>query len=248
MDLLEQARIKLAALCDERHLDQASCVTVRVLSPDEAIGAEANPDFVIKKGKERVIEASWNGASGQAFTDQPRDWQGSLGDLLAMDLGASDRRAAFTAGLNAVLRGVDMAEGTIHCRDKEPAECGEEFTRLLYERFGVKRFGMIGLQPAILDAMVEGFGKVRTRVVDLNADNIGQERCDLMVGDGEKDLDDMLEWCEVGVATGSTVVNGTINQLREKFHAADKPLVFFGNTISGVASLMDLERICPFAH
>lgn len=248
MDLLEQARIKLAGLCDERKLDMASRVTVRVLTPDEAIGAKADAEFVIKKGKERVIEASWNGAGGQAFTDQPRDWEGSLAELLAMDLGSSDRRAAFVAGLNAVLRGLQLAEGTIHCKDDEPTKCGEDFTRLLHERFGVKHFGMIGLQPAILDAMVEGFGKVRMRVLDLNEDNIGQERCDIMVGDGEKDLDEMLEWCEVGVATGSTVVNGSINQLVDKFAAAGKPLVFFGNTISGVAALMGLERVCPFAR
>ncbi|ABA87493.1 hypothetical protein Pcar_0232 [Syntrophotalea carbinolica DSM 2380] len=248
MDLLQQAQIKLATLCDAHQLDKNSCVTVRVLTPDEAIGANADKDFVIKKGKERVIEACWNGICGQAFTDQPHDWQGRLDQLLAMDLDSADQRAVFTAGLNAVLRGIEQADGTIHCKDDEPAQCGEEFTLQLHRRFGVKRFGMIGLQPAILDAMVEGFGSVRTRVVDLNADNIGHKRCDVMVWDGEKDLDKLIEWCEVGVATGSTVVNGSIDQLREKFEEAGKPLVFFGNTISGVASLMNLERICPFAH
>jgi hypothetical protein len=52
----------------------------------------------------------------------------------------------------------------------------------------------------------------------------------------------------VGVATGSTVVNGSINDLIEKFQEAGKPLVFFGNAIAGVASLTNLDRICPFAH
>lgn len=248
MDLLEQARIKLASLCNERQLDKDSRVTVRVLSPDEAIGAKADKEFVIKKGRERVIQATWNGACGQAFTDRPCDWQGSLAELLATDLAGNDRRAVFTAGLNAVLRGMEQAAGTIHCKDDEPSKCGEDFTQQLYERFGVKRFGMIGLQPAILDALVEGFGSARMRVVDLNEDNIGQKRCDIMVEDGEKGLDDLLAWCDVGVATGSTVVNGSINELLEKFAQAGKPLVFFGNTIAGVASLMGLDRICPFAR
>ncbi|MDK2848354.1 MAG: hypothetical protein PWP34_1707 [Desulfuromonadales bacterium] len=247
MDLLRQACAKLSNLCDEHQLDRNSSVTVRVLTPDEAIGAKADKDFVIKKGKERVIEACWNGYHGQAFTDRPGDWQDSLNALLALDLDRIEQRAIFTAGLNAVLLGLGLTEKTIHCKDDEPVKCGEEFTTELYQRFGVRRFGMIGLQPAILNAMVEGFGAVRMRVVDLNEDNIGQKRCDVKVWDGEKDLEKLIEWCEIGVATGSTVVNGSINELREKFVAAGKPLVFFGNTISGVASLMKLERICPFA-
>jgi uncharacterized protein (DUF4213/DUF364 family) len=66
--------------------------------------------------------------------------------------------------------------------------------------------------------------------------------------DGEKDLAELVEWCEVGLATGSSVVNGTINEILERFEAAGKPVVFFGNTISGVAALLNLERICPFAR
>jgi hypothetical protein len=248
MSLLQQAQTKLTSLCDAARLERDSTVTVRVLTPDEAIGAKADPNFVIKKGKERVIEACWNESRGQAFTDRPCDWQGSLDELLTMDLHQVDRRAVFTAGLNAVLCGLKQAEGTIHCKDEEPARCGEEFTRRLHARFGVKRFGMIGLQPAILDAIVEGFGAVRMRVVDLNEDNINKKICDVMVWDGEKDLEKLIEFCDVGVATGSTVVNGSINDLIEKFQEAGKPLVFFGNTIAGVASLMNLDRICPFAH
>ncbi len=248
MDLLKQAQTKLFTLCNENHCDTSSMVTVRVLSPDEAIGATADKDFVIKKGKERVIEASWNGAQGQAFTDHPNDWQGSLGELLEMDLTCIPQRAVFTAGLNAVLRGLHLAEGTIHCKDDEPTRCGEEFSLQLHKRFGVQRFGLIGLQPAILNAMVEAFGLVRMRVVDLNEDNIGEKRCDVTVWDGEKDLDKLVDWCEVGVATGSTIVNGSISDLLEKFTAAGKPLVFFGNTISGVASLLNLDRICPYAR
>jgi hypothetical protein len=51
----------------------------------------------------------------------------------------------------------------------------------------------------------------------------------------------------VGLATGSSVVNGSINDLLARFLAVGKPLLFFGNTISGVAALLGLDRICPFA-
>lgn len=245
MDVLQQAKQQLANICTELKVDRTQLVTVRCLTPDEAIGAEASSEFVIKKGKERVIEANFDGVAGQAFTDHPSDWLGSLDELMQLDLTETGQRAVFTAGLNAVLRRLDRASGTIHCRNDEPSRCGEELTGLLYERFGVAHYGLIGLQPAILEAMGDGFGTSRLRVLDLNEDNIGQERFGVLVWDGEKDLLRLIDWCEVGVATGSSVVNGSINDLLKQFAAAGKPLVFFGNTISGVAALLDLPRLCP---
>lgn len=165
-----------------------------------------------------------------------------------MELSENGYRAVFTAGLNAVLRSLDLAAGTVHCKDEEPTKCGGEIPDKLHQRFGTQRYGMIGLQPAILKEMVDDYGKVGMRVADLNPDNVGQMREDLLVMDGEKDLPELVEWCDVGLATGSCVVNGTINEILERFQAAGKPVVFFGNTISGVAALLDLERICPFAR
>lgn len=79
MDILEQARIKLDAVCMERNLDRNEQITVRALTPDEAIGAKTDENFVIKKGKERVIEASFRGAHGQQlFTDAPGNREGTV--------------------------------------------------------------------------------------------------------------------------------------------------------------------------
>jgi hypothetical protein len=246
MDILEQARKELVRICDERGLDRDQCLTVRALTPDEAIGTGADENFVIKKGKERVIEAVYRDARGQAFTDAPGNWQGTLGELLVLDLSEIKSRAVFTAGLNAVMRSLDLAEGTVHCKDDEPTKCGGEMPERLHKRFGTRRYGMIGLQPAILKDMVDAYGKVGMRVADLNPDNIGREREDLIVMDGEKDLGELVDWCDVGLATGSSVVNSTIDEILERFEAAGKPVVFFGNTISGVAALLKLDRICPF--
>jgi hypothetical protein len=248
MDILEQARKKLDAVCMKRNLDRKERITVRALTPDEAIGARADGNFVIKKGKERVIEASFREARGQAFTDAPGNWEGTLGELLSLNLGKTGYRAVFTAGLNAVMRSLDLASGTVHCKDEEPTKCGGEMPDAMHKLFGTRRIGMIGLQPAILKEMVDAYGKVGMRVTDLNPDNIGQVREDLLVMDGEKDLAELVEWCEVGLATGSSVVNGTINEILERFEAAGKPVVFFGNTISGVAALLNLQRICPLAR
>ncbi len=246
MDALKQARERLLEKLDLRSTDRSLPVQVRPLDPDEAIGKDADPSFVIKKGKERVIEAAFQGHRGQAFTDRPAFWSGTLADLLSLNLDLISNRAVFVAGLNAVLSALDELPGAIHCLDEAPSRCGPEVARVLYERFGAVRVGLVGLQPAILKALAERFGPEAVHVTDLNPDNIGQARCGVVVWDGEKDLSRLAAECDIGLATGSSVVNRTLDEIRERFREAGKPLILFGNTISGVSALLGLERLCPF--
>ena len=85
-------------------------------------------------------------------------------------------------------------------------------------------------------------------MTDLNPDNIGKERAGVLVWDGAADLARLVEWYDVGLATGSSIVNGTIDDIVDRFQAACKRLVFFGNTISGAAALLGLRRMCPFGR
>jgi hypothetical protein len=91
MDVLQQAQQQLATLCADAALEPALPLSVRCLTPDEAIGPRADENFVIKKGKERVIEAFFDGFRGQAFTDHPQNWQGTLDQLLGLDLAGNGR-------------------------------------------------------------------------------------------------------------------------------------------------------------
>jgi len=248
LDSLEQARDALRLTAERHHTDLSLPLQVRPLEPDEAIGKDADPSFVIKKGKEQVIEATFQGHRGQAFTDRPTSWSDTLGDLLSLSLDEIPNRALFVAGLNAVLCALEQLPGTIHCKDEDPSRCGPEVARILYERFGTVRVGLVGLQPAILKALVSQFGPDAVRVVDLNPDNIEETRSGVVVWDGEKDLSRLVVECDVGLATGSSVVNRTLDEILEHFRHAEKPLILFGNTLSGVASLLGLERLCPFGR
>jgi hypothetical protein len=244
--ILEQARDKLIHLCREENVDVTHPVIVSPLSPDEAIGSEADDSFVIRKGKETVVEATFCGARGQAFTDSPSAWNGALSALLALDLSVTHHRAVFVAALNAVLRFLDRAENTVHCRDDEPGRCGPEIARWMEHRFSKTRVGLIGLQPAILSALVDCFGKNNVRVVDFDPDNIGTVKSGVPIWNGEAKLPRLIASCNVGLATGSSIVNGTIDDILRRFNRAGKPVVFFGNTIAGAAALLSLERVCPF--
>jgi hypothetical protein len=247
-DRLDQARALLRERLGRYQTNLELPIQVRPLDPDEAIGKDADPSFVIKKGKERIIEATFQGHKGQAFTDRPIGWSGSLADLLSLNLDEIPKRAVFVAGLNAVLSALEQLPGTVHCKDEDPSRCGPEIARVLYERFGTVRVGIVGLQPSILKALVSQFGPNAVRVVDLNLENIGETRSGVVVWDGEKDVPRLVAECDVGLATGSSVVNRTLDGILERFRQAEKPLILFGNTISGVAALLGLERLCPFGR
>ena len=248
MNVLETARNKFIELCD-KHLDDMSCqINVFPLSAQNAVGDKLSGDFPIQKGKEQVIEAVFKETSGQAFTDTPSSWTGTLKDILELDLVAYRSRAVFVAGMNAVLSHWGAASGVNHCKDYDPFNCGLEITKKLVTRFGRKKVGLIGLQPAILSNLSECFEAHNVRVLDLNPDNIGKIKYGVEVWNGETELSRLVNWCDVGLATGSSIVNGTIDEIIDIFKRENKPLIFFGNTISGTAVLVNLDRLCPFGR
>jgi hypothetical protein len=246
--ILAQAREELVGICQQQRLDRSAPVTVRPLVPDDAIGTGPNDEFAIRRGPERVIEAAFAGAKGQAFTAQPNAWEGPLEELLSLDLGRAPFRAVFVAGLNAVLRSLGVATGTIHCREDDLTRCGPVMAETVEARFGRRRIGLVGLQPAILKALASRFEPSRVRAVDLNLNNVGTIKSGVPIWDGATDLSKLVAWCDVCLATGSCVVNGTIDEIRECAESAGKPVVFYGNTISGVAQLTGLDHICPFGQ
>jgi len=247
MSIVEKAKREFIRVCNDRSLDLSRTIAIRPLLPREAIG-DAQGDFVIREGKEHVIEATFDKARGQAFTGTPREWNGTLDELLSLELSDIGNRGIFVAAANAVLRSVGLATGTIHCRDEEPTNCGSEIAGQLETRFGFKRTGLVGLQPAIVKALISHFGPELVRVVDLNPDNIGCSKYDIEIWDGHTDLPRLAEWSEIGLATGSSIVNGTMDKVLRCFENAEKPLVFFGNTISGAAALLCIDRLCPFGR
>jgi hypothetical protein len=77
------------------------------------------------------MQAEFSGCFGQAFTYMYGDFEGTLRDVRAMELANNYRRAIFVATLNAVMRHLGMIGGSIHCKDKGPAECGLDLLEFL---------------------------------------------------------------------------------------------------------------------
>lgn len=214
----------------------------RVLKSSEAIGEPQRKDFPLIKGKESMVEAEFQGCKGQAFTDEPREFQGTIEELLAVPLHerSSGERAIFVATLNAVMKHLGLADRTQHCRDQEPEKCSRELGDYIGKKYGDVRIGMVGYQPAMIEHLHRMFA---IRVLDLNPDNIGKVKNGVLIEDGEKNREEVIQWADLLLVTGSTVANGTI----VNYYGLEKPVLFFGNTIAGTAVLMGLERACFYA-
>jgi hypothetical protein len=225
-------------VADNNLSKEAVVIKAKPLTPKEAIGNPESEDFVILKGQERLIQAEFRGSFGQAFTDMYGDFDGTLGDVLDMELTNNFRRAIFIASLNAVMRHLGMIEGSVHCKDHGPEECGQDLVKFLKE-CGKSRIALIGFQPVHARCCS---AKYELKILDMDYGNIGKKKFGVVIMDGSKYTKDVLDWCDLALITGTTVVNGTIEPILEM---AKTKTVFYGISIAGVARLFGLERFCP---
>lgn len=216
-------------------------IACRALTPEEAIGSPGRNDFPLQKGKEKLMQAAIDGFSGQAYTDIPGDYEGTLKEALSLPPTNNYHRAVIIASLNALLRKLGRISNTIHCKDQGPKECSLKLIEKIKSEYGNPRIAVIGLQPAMIEQLSKNFN---IRVYDLDPENIGQTKFGTKIESGDAQIDGIELWCDLVLATGSTVVNGTIDPILKM----KKPVIFYGTTIASVADLLDLKRFCPCSN
>ena len=246
---IEVVRSKLIELVKENKAEgQPVVVTVGALSPLQAIGNTERQDYAILEGKEVMIQAQFGGGYGQAFTDSPKEFEGSIEDVLSFGLDTNSNRAIMVATLNAIASHLGIASGVIHCRDEEPAKCGDIIAEEIKKKYGDVKIGMIGLQPAILESLVSSFGADKVNCTDMNPKNIGQDKSGVIILDGKTQTQEMIDWCDIIFATGSTIANGSFDDINDSVNKAGKKLVLFGITGASVCAITGIDRICPYGH
>ena len=212
-------------------------IKTKVLSAEEAIGNPEHKDYPIQKGQERLMQASFQGAYGVAFTDMFGDYEGSLYQIINMELNNNFRRAIFISTINAVLSYLGLINKTVHCRDEGPVNCKKKIVSFIKESFVKPKIFQVGFQPRLLEALSKEF---ETRIIDMDKDNIGKKVNGIVVEPTEA-TEENIKWCDLIFATGSCVVNETYNQ----FIVGDKPTIFYGVTCAGAVPLLNLKRYCP---
>lgn len=239
--ILNDAKIiVIERLKEENLLDKPILLEAKVLSTEEAIGNPEEYDFPLLKGKEKIIEANFEGRKGQAFTDMYGGFKGTLKEVFDLEPNNSYRRALQVAAINSLGRYWGLVDDTVHCKDLQPGLCARQSLDWIKAQYPhISRMAFIGYQPAFLDVFS---GSFVIKVLDLDEDNIGKEKFGLKIFDGKEYLEDVIEWSELVVSTGSTVVNGTIDGIIEA--AGTKDVIFYGVSIAAIAKLVNLKRVC----
>ncbi|QGZ99248.1 Rossmann-like domain-containing protein [Dehalobacter restrictus] len=241
VELFAKLQKNLKKLADINELSEQKVeIACSVLTAQEAIGNPERKDFPIQKGKEKMMQACFGCSFGQAFTDMPNTFIGKLKDLTTMPLNTNYERAVFVSGLNAVLRELKIADHTVHCKDDGPKKCSLELAEMIEKEYGKPKIALFGLQPAMAEVLSQ---KYDLRIFDLDQDNIGKEKFGTVIEDGMCDIGAVEAWADLFLVTGSTICNGSIIN----FLPINKPVVYFGTTVAGAASLLGLKRFCSQA-
>lgn len=214
-------------------IEQSVHITCKALSAREAIGRPEHDDYPIIQGKEVMVEAEFQGARGQAFTEVFEQATYTLEELTTLPLDSTRNRASFIAALNAVYRHLGLVQHTIHCKDQEPVKCAQGLLDIVTPKHKVL---LVGFQPRFVDILSVNR---QVRVVDRNSKNIDRIVNNVTVESPEM-TDDAISWCDLILATGSTLVNGTIPQ----FLNHGTLVIFYGVTISAAACILKLPTYC----
>lgn len=238
MDIYKELRNALAREVERHHLSgQSIRIRCKALSAVEAIGNPEHDDYPIIKGREVMVEATFQGSRGQAFADEYENADYDVDDLLTMALTSNTQRASFIAGLNAIFRHLGLCDKTVHCKDAEPLECATHLPTVIGPG---KKVLLIGHQPRFLEVLA---AHSQVRAVDMDADNIGSRFSGVIIEPPEV-TEEAISWCDLIFATGSTLVNGTLTH----FLDTGKPVLFFGVTLSAAARILNLESYCHCGH
>lgn len=223
---------------DNDWLDQEININVRTLSPQEAIGNPEDRDYPLIKGKERMMEADFQGSKGQAFTDMFGKFSCSMREALRMELSNNFRRAIFVSAINALTRRLGLVEKTVHCRDEKPPECARRLSEYVSTNYGNPKIAIVGLQPRMVETLSKNF---EVRVTDMDEDNIGRSIFGTTISGPDQTMSN-LEWCDVALVTGTTLTNDSMKEF-----LGAKPTIFYGVTIAAASRVLGLNRFCPYA-
>jgi uncharacterized protein (DUF4213/DUF364 family) len=236
MRIYDALRKHFIDLVKENHLEsQDVIVRAKPLTPEEAIGNPEDKDYPLIVGRERMMQAEIRNTCGQAYTDMYGNFSGKLIEIAEMELKNNFRRAIFISSLNALMRYLGFIDKTMHCKDNEPRECSSKLVEYVAKKYGHPKIAMVGLQPRMVESLAKSFD---IKVTDMDYGNINAKKFGVIIQSPQKTREH-LDWCDIAIVTGSTIVNETVTDF-----LIDKPVIFYGVTISGAAKVLGLENYC----
>ena len=180
------------------------------------------------------------GTCGQAYTETPESFQGTLKEALEIPPTEKGISAVTISALNAAMNILGLAPGTFPEEEQSRIDYADALCRYVAEKHGKSNIILVGYDGYLVKRFVEeGFD---FWTMDRDPANITQNRFHhVVVNNAKRNRESSFVWGKYFVVTGSTLCNGTI------LHYLDsgKELLFYGITCAGAATLLNLPWFAP---
>ena len=200
--------------------------------PEKTLLPEGAVPSAAKRGEYRVC-ASLSGTTGEAYTETPWSFEGTLCEALQIPVTDKGINAISIACINAALSRLGLIEGTFSETIAAHESYADSLCRYVVENYGKKNIILVGYDGYIVKRfMDEG---IDFWTMDRDPDNIAQDRFNhVIVNSAKYNRESCFAWGKLFIITGSTLCNGTVVQYLDK----GKNLLFYGVTGRGASHLL----------
>jgi len=210
-------------------------VTVTVSEePEHTLRPPEDPPSTVAK-PEYCVTAQIRGVKGEAYTETPEPFCGTLQDALSIPVTEKGISAVTISAINAAMNALSLSPGVFSNDQQFHIHYADALCRYVSEHYGNTRIVLVGYDGYIVKRFMEEGLDFWT--LDLNPDHITQNRFGHVIVNGaRKNRDSSLAWGRIFLVTGSSLCNGTIIPYLE----SGKELLFYGVTCAGTAALLNL--------
>lgn len=214
------------------------------MSDQIEIRADREPEKTLVPVEDRIsgankpeyrVTAVFRDKKGEAYTETPADFSGTLEEILRIVPTDQGIDARFIAAVNAVMNYLGYADGTFPDDPAAHEEYADRLCGFITSGYGRSKIVLVGYDGYIVKRFMDEGLDFWT--MDRNPEHISRDRFHhVIVNSGRYNREACFAWGNILIVTGSTLCNGTIVQ----YLNSGKELLFYGITFAGTAALLKL--------
>lgn len=202
--------------------------------PEVLLLPEGSTSSFISRPEYRVT-AVMKGVCGEAYTECPKGFEGTLKEVLDLPVSEEGIPAQTLAAINAAMSLLGLCPGSFADDPAVHAAYADNLCRFVTEQYGSSNLVLIGYDGYIVKRFSEEGLDFWT--LDRNPSNITQDCFNhVIVNSGKYNREACFAWGKVLLITGSTFCNGTVLHFLNR----NVPVLFYGITCAGISKLLDL--------
>lgn len=206
---------------------------------EQTLRPENDPPSTVAR-PEYCVCAEIKGVKGEAYTETPESFSGTLKEALEIAPSKNGISAVTVSAINAAMNHLSLSPGTFGKDRESHFEYADALYSYVTEHYGRDNIVLVGYDGYIVKKFMDEGMIFWT--LDRDPANIAQDRFDHVVVNGARlNRESSYVWGKLLIVTGSTLCNGTITHYLD----SGKELLFYGITCAGVATLLGLPWFLP---